>query len=205
MANMTNSLAPIDLSTAERVEMQRDIVNTGDARTDLVGAMIAEVSSAFCEYLSMHLLRATRTEVYELRRFSKLVTLDAVDVSTTGLVVKVASDPTGLATATALTIGTDFSLNARTGVLRLLDVQPYAPAYVEVTYTGGLFTDATELGMKHTWITTAADTQIVYRLTRQDSLGGNVSSSAGSTNYQGAYDFLPRVESTLRAHRRAHV
>lgn len=206
MPNLTNALAPIDLSTVAKIIAKMDLSDAGDSRTTYIGLIITEVSSQITEFLSMHTLAAERTERYELRRFSKALTLDGNNLTGT-TTVKVSRHPSDLATATADTEDEEYILNARTGVIRLLGDQPFDPAYVEVTYTGGFFANAGELGSKHLWLTDAAEMQILYRLQRQDTLGGNVDTSGGQgTNFsQGSYDLLPPVRNILRAHRRSHV
>lgn len=205
MPNLTNPLAPINLTTSAAIIAKMDLSDAGDSRTTLIDALIQEVSGHMTEYLGMHTLLAKRTERYELRRFSKILSLDATNITGT-TTLKVSSTPAGLASATAETVDETYVLNARSGVIRLLSAQPSAPAYCEVTYTGGMFADAGELGMKHVWLTDAAEMQVLYRLQRQDTLGGNVDTSGGQgTNFDGTYNFLRPVRDILRAHRRIVV
>tara|TARA_R110002167_G_scaffold26380_3_gene90877 strand:- start:8318 stop:8935 length:618 start_codon:yes stop_codon:yes gene_type:complete len=205
MPNLTNPLAPINLSTSASIIAKMDLADSGDSRVTLIDSLIQEVSSQITEYLGVHTLAAERTERYELRRFSKIVSLDAVDITGTTTLL-VAGTPASLASVVAETIDEGFVLNARSGVIRLLGDQPHAPAYCQVTYTGGYFADTGELGTKHLWLTDAAEMQILYRLQRQDTLGGNVDTSGGQgTNFQGTYNFLRPVRDALRAHRRIVV
>ena len=205
MPNLTNALAPINLSTSAAIIAKMDLADAGDSRVTLIDSLIQEVSSQITEYLGMHMLVAERTERYEIRRFSKILSLDATNITGT-TTVKVAGTPSSLANVVAETVDEGYVLNARSGVIRMLGDQPFAPAYAEVTYTGGFFADTGELGMKHLWLTDAAEMQILYRLQRQDTLGGNVDTSGGQgTNFQGTYNFLRPVRDALREHRRVVV
>jgi hypothetical protein len=205
--NLTNNLEPIDLSTAAKIIAKMDLADAGDSRTAFIGSMITEVSTAVCDYLGLHTLRAERTERYELRKFSKALSLDAVNVSTSGLVVKRSAFPSQLSSAIALTIDEDFILHPRTGTITLLNDQSSDPLFVEVTYTGGFFETTGDLGSDHGWLTDAAEMQILYRLQRQDALGGNVDTTGGQgTNFSpGTYGFLPMVKAALQRHRRVIV
>tara|TARA_R110000782_G_scaffold259110_2_gene349322 strand:+ start:35242 stop:35859 length:618 start_codon:yes stop_codon:yes gene_type:complete len=205
MPNLTNALSHIDLATSASIIAKMDLSDGGDSRIALIESAIQEVSAQITEYLGVHTLAVERTERYELRRFSKLLSLDAKHITGTPT-VKIAGLPSQLAAATAETIDETYILNARSGLIRFVGDQPYAPAFVEVTYNGGYFATAGELGMKHYWLTDAAELQILYRLQRQDSLGGNIDTAGGQgTNFQGKYNFLPSVRETLRSHRRADV
>ena len=205
MPNLTNALAPINLSTSAAIIAKMDLADAGDSRTALIDSLIQEVSSQITEYLGMHMLVAERTERYEIRRFSKILSLDATNITGT-TTLKISGLPAGLTSAIAETVDEGYVLNARSGVIRMLGDQPFAPAYAEVTYTGGFFADTGELGMKHLWLTDAAEMQILYRLQRQDTLGGNVDTSGGQgTNFQGTYNFLRPVRDALREHRRVVV
>jgi hypothetical protein len=119
--------------------------------------------------------------------------------------VVIADLPANLAAGETLTAGQDFYCEPRGGVLRLFGEQPSAPLYVQVTYTGGYFATSTDIGMKHHWLTEACEQQTVYRLQRQDSLGGNVSGLGGSTSYSGAYNWLPTVKQLLNMHRKGPI
>lgn len=205
MANLTNPLGFIALSTNAKIIAKMDLSDGGDSRLVLIDALIQEVSSTITEFLGVHTLQVERTERYELRRFSKLLTLDGKNLTGT-TTVKIARLPSSLATVTAETVDENYILNPRSGTVRFFGDQPYDPAYVEVTYTGGYFVNAGELGSKHEWLTDAAEMQILYRLQRQDTLGGNVDTAGGQgTNFQGQYKLLPLVRDVLRAHRRANV
>tara|TARA_R110000764_G_scaffold159693_1_gene247341 strand:+ start:939 stop:1556 length:618 start_codon:yes stop_codon:yes gene_type:complete len=205
MPNLTNALAPINLSTSAAIIAKMDLADAGDSRVTLIDSLIQEVSTQITEYLGVHTLAAERTERYEIRRFSKILSLDAVDITGT-TTLKVAGTPSSLANVVAETVDEGYVLNARSGVIRMLGTQPFAPAYAEVTYTGGYFANAGELGMKHLWLTDAAEMQILYRLQRQDTLGGNVDTSGGQgTGFEGSYKLLGPVFQALRAHRRIVV
>lgn len=202
MPNLTNALAPIDLSTVAKIVAKMDLSSVADERTAYIGLVITEVSSQITEFLGMHLLAEERTERYELRKFSKRQSLDAINLTGT-TTVRVSAHASQVATATPEVVDETYILNARSGVIRLLGDQPFNPAYLSITYTGGFFANAGELGTKHLWLTDAAELQILYRLQRQDTLGGNVDTSGGQgTNFQGAYNFLAPVRNMLRAHRR---
>lgn len=205
MPNLTNSLQYVALSTPSAIIAKMDLSDAGDSRTAFITSMIEEVSSTMTDYLGVHTLRAERTERYRLRKFSRTLSLDAFDVSNT-ITLKVAASPSDFATTTAETIDDDFVLDQRTGSITLTESQMYDPAYAEIVYTGGFFADTSELGTKHQWLTEAADMQILYRLQRQDTLGGNVDVGGSGTNFtQDSYGLLPVVRNALRRHRRVIV
>ena len=202
--NLTGPLEYVALSTVTRINDARDLSEAEvDSPTAIIEAAIAEVSSAACEYLGMHTKRATRTEVYEMRQFSRTLSLDATNVDTTDFVLAIGDDPLDAAGATPLTKGRDYSLNASAGTVRLLSTQASSPAYVQVSYTGGLFAAVEDIGSAHVWLTSAVETQILYRIQRRDTLGGNVSQApGGSTQFSGSYNWLPLVRDALRSRRR---
>lgn len=206
MPNLTNALQPVALSTTSRIIALMDLSDAGDSRTAFIQSMIDEVSADVCEYLGQHTLQAERTERYMLRKFSKSLSLDGAFLTGT-TTVKIAGSPGDLASSSAEIEDTDYVLNERTGSLQLLGAQPYDPAFLSVTYTGGFFANTGEIGTKHTWLTSLAEMQILYRLQRQDTLGGNVDTSGGqgTTFSQGSYGLLPRVRDQLKAHRRVVV
>ena len=205
--NLTGPLEYVDLSTVARINAARDLSEVEvDSPTALIESAIAEVSAAACEYLGMHTKRAARTEVYEMRQFSRTLSLDGIAVDPSVFTLIVGDDPLDAATNTPLTLGRDYSLNAARGTVRLLSTQPSRPAYVQVSYTGGFFTMPEELGSGHVWLTAAVETQILYRLQRRDTLGGNVSQApGGSTQFSGAYNWLPLVRDALRSRRRVSM
>ena len=206
MPNLTNALQPVDLTTAARIIAKMDLSDAGDSRTTFIESIIQEVSSQICEYLGMHTLAAERTERYQLRKYSKVLTLDAAFITGT-FTLKTADSPSDLSGATAETEDEDYILNKRTGSVTLFGANPSDPLFVEATYTGGLFANTGEVGSKHLWVSEAAEMQVLYRLQRQDTLGGNVDTSGGQgTNFStGEYGLLRNVRTQLQAHRRAYV
>lgn len=203
MPNLTNSLQSVDLSTVARIKTLSGGAWTESANDGMISAVIAEVSAQFVEVLGVHTLRAARTEVYEVRKFHKQVTLDAKEVAVP-VVATMSSVPANLATAVAMTEGRDYRVLAPAGVIRLLGDQPWDPGFIQVAYTGGFFTDTGELGTKHHWLVSAAENQIIHRLQRRDTLGGNVQGPGGEgTSFIAGYDLLPSVAKTLMMHRRS--
>ena len=206
--SITGSPESIDLTTPARIAIQRDLGGSADPRTELIAATISEVSAEITDYLAMHTLRTERTEDYELPQFERGITLAGidVDVSADAITVLAASEYRDLPTAAPLVSGADYVVRPRNGTLRIVGKQEWDPAYIRVTYTGGLFADASEIGTKHGWITAAAEKQIVYRLQRMLTLGGNISSSpGGGTNFVDEYGLLKTVKAMLVAHRRIYI
>ena len=200
--NVSSELGFTSLTTTARVIAKMDVDSASDSRTAFIDSLIEEVSTHMGVMLNRHLLRTERTETYKLRRWAKTLTLDGADASITS--IKAATDPSGLSTAAALVANDDYFLEARGGVVKLFGEQPGDPLYVEVTYTGGYFTGASEIGTKHMWLTDACEMQVLHRLRRQDTLGGNLQTIAGAgTSFEGAYNLLPTVRDVIRAHRKA--
>ena len=208
MANLTNELDFVSLSTSAMIIAKMDLTDAGDSRTSYVDSIISEVSTMMGSYLGVHTRRAERTERYKLRRFSKRLQLDANEVASTGLVIRASDRPSELASATPLVADEEYILNGRTGLVELFGNQAADPLWFEVTYTGGYFETTSDIGKgSYQWLSDAAEMQILYRLQRQDTLGGNVDTTGGQgTNFTvGQYNWLPQVRDALRRRRRVHV
>lgn len=221
MPNLTAALEPAPLTTVENLRALRGASDQGfdgyDPASDdpRMRAAIDEVSAEFCAFLGMHLAIALRDEVYEVRKFSKLISLDGVALDpNVSIIVQMGGSPKEARDAQALDPDYEYVTNHRVGTVRLRVAQPYSPGYVRVRYAGGVV-ETTEAGgaLVHVgmlpgyeWLRAAAEKQIIYRLQRRDTLGGNVSLGGAGTSFATqAYAMLPEVKRTLIAHRRARV
>lgn len=195
--NLTNPLQPVDLTTPTRVKSLRGADAIADTSDDtLIAQLISSVSARFCRETNLHGLIASRTEVYRVKRFSKLITLDAKPV-TAVTEVKYAShvDFSGISAQAT----TDYVLDTVNGVLRLdfeTDFNPFG--YVQVMYTGGWGTDAADAIANEPELAEKCDMQVSYALSRRRALGGSVDTAAGQkATYTGEFGLLREVRDHL--------
>jgi len=200
--NLDGQLSVQDFTTLERVKaLYTPSIDTGDLDA-LIATLIGDVSARFVRFLGLHALRVERTELYEVRRFAKIVSLDAkpIDGAATFTVDYGADTGTGLSLITTQS----FILNKAAGWLRLLFETRADPGYVRVKYTGGLGTTVANLITAWPDLAGAADRQVIYLLQRRGMLGGNVTvPMGGGTSFEGQYGLLKEVENVLAQHRRA--
>lgn len=202
--NLSGQLSIQDFTTVERVKaLVSPTVAVGDLDT-LIQTLITDVSAQFVRFLGLHATKIERTELYEVRKFAKSLSLDAKPLDATAtVVVKYGSDAQAVSLVTRTS--DEYVVVKPSGWVRLLFSTPYQPGYVEVKYTGGLGTSTADLIAGWPDLAGAADRQVLYLLQRRGALGGNVSlASGGGTSFAtGQYEMLKDVEHILAAHRRA--
>lgn len=192
-------LASVDLTTLAEVKQIIDTSYIDTSQDTLIGSMISEVSDRITQYLGFHTLHATRTETYEGRRFERVVTIDSKPLTTvTSIKHHSEQDFTGV-----LALDADqYVVHKRSGWVRLDFAPIYKHNYFQVVYDGGLGAAASNVLSDFPEIAHAATMQVKYYLQRRDSLGGNVTTGAGSTSFDSAYGLHPEVKAILDQHRR---
>ena len=202
--NISGQLSVQDFTTVDRVKaLVAPSIAVGDLDT-LIQTLITDVSAQFVRFLGLHATEIARTELYEVRKYSKTLSLDAkpIDAAAT-FTLKYGSDTQ--ASSLVARTSDEFVVNKPAGWVRLLFDLPYQPGYIEVTYTGGLGVSTSDLIAGWPDLAGAADRQVLYLLQRRSALGGNVQlASGGGTSFStGQYGLLNDVERALAAHRRA--
>jgi hypothetical protein len=187
-------LVSVNLTDLAQVKASIDTSYDDTTQDAHIGTVITAVSDRITQYLGFHTLSATRTETYEGRRFERVVTLDGKPVTTfTSLKYHSESDFTGvLAEAT-----TSYTVHKRSGWIRLDFAPIYKNNYFQVEYTGGLGVDATAVISGYPEISLAATMQCKYYLQRRDSMGGNITTGAGSTSFESEYTLQKEVRMIL--------
>jgi|GEM_PF-2714311 hypothetical protein len=187
-------LQAVDLTTLAEVKQIIDASETDTSLDSLISSLIAEVSDRCTQYLGFHTLSAERTETYEGRRFERVLTLDTRPVTAvSSLKYHADTDFTNVQpTATD-----EYVVHSRGGWIRLLFGPVFKNNYFRVTYTGGLGADAAAVVSGFPEISHAAAMQAKYLFQRRDSLGGDVRTMAGSTEFRSEYGLQSEVRAIL--------
>lgn len=202
--NISGQLSVQDFTTVDRVKaLVAPSIAVGDLDV-LIQTLITDVSAQFVRFLGLHATKIERTELYEVRKYAKLLSLDAKPIDATAtFALKYGSDTQ--ASSLVSRTSDEFVVNKPVGCVRLLFSTPYQPGYIEVTYTGGIGTSTANLISGWPDLAGAADRQVLYLLQRRGALGGNTQlASGGGTSFAtGQYGMLHDVEHILASHRRA--
>lgn len=207
--NLTNVLASQDYTTLARVKAMLNVSISDTTQDTLISSMIEMISSQFTDYLGLHALESSRTEVYELKAGSQMISLDARPIlSNATLTVKYGADVSNFESITAIA-ASSYVTRYPQGQIQLLFQTPNNPGFVQVLYTAGLGTapsnptDGDGIVERFPMLAYACDLQAKYALQRQDSLGGSTALISGQgTDYEGQYGFLSQVREILDANRR---
>ena len=187
-------LASVDLTTVAKVNESIDTSMADTSQDAYLATVITAVSDRITQYLGFHTLSASRTETYEGRRFERVVTLDGQPVTTfTSLKYHSESDFTGVLAETT----TAYTVHKRSGWIRLDFAPIYKNNYFQVVYTSGLGTTADAVVSNYPEISLAATMQCKYFLQRRDSMGGNITTGAGSTSFETEYTLQKEVRMIL--------
>lgn len=192
----------VDLTTLAEVRLLLNPDDASDTSTDaLINSLISDVSAMLTSLLCWHTLEAAREEIYPMRRFQRILTLDSRPIDTTaetpGIKIHINTDFSNVLDMDT----TLYAINESMGVIRFLS-PPIRDSFVQVDYTGGLETSAANVLTNYPEIAHAATMQVKYLYNRRDSLGGNVESFAGSTSFDRAYGLHPEVKRMLLRHAR---
>lgn len=192
----------VDLTTLAEVKLLLDASETDTSTDALISSLISDVSSRITTFLGFHTLVAARLEVYEMRRFKRILTLDTrpIDVAAETVTIKLSSSPDF--TGTSDIDATLFSVHQPIGRIRFLDPPIREWTFAQINYTGGLGAAASNVLTDHPEIAHAATMQTKYLYQRRDSLGGNVETTGGSTSFDAGYQLQVEVKRILESHRR---
>jgi hypothetical protein len=178
----------LDCTTLARVQARLPQTDAGS--NAIISTLITSVSAAFERETYRHFLTTDRVEVYPLRPPARVISLkgspatvtDSRGVSTTAFTVKVSTSQS-FSGAVSLTRNTNYVVEQDRGVLRILDNletftggalgRSICPAYVQVSYTGGLAADTATLISTYPELAGACDEQVVYEFTRRSKLGAS--------------------------------
>ena len=209
--NYTGALSTQDFTTLARVKSLINASLDDDSQDTLISSLISSVSVKFTKYLGVHALKASRTEVYEVRAGQRVISLDGAPVYPVvggdDVTIKIAYAPTAAAFNAATSLNDDeFAINYPAGYIRTLVEQLKDPGFAQVTYTGGLSASG-EIPNDYPDLAFAADMQTKYLLQRHDTLGGQVSLQTGAATAfaQMEYGLLSEVREVLEGYRRARV
>jgi hypothetical protein len=204
----------MDLSTLARVKVATG--NAGGTTNDaLLAQFLTEVSKVMERRMMRHAERVERTEVYPLVSGYRTFSLRGCPIDPEADLTMIASptrDFTG-GEAVEWSPNVDFLLDEESGHVDVLNLPetrvvgvglvPAAPAYVQVTYTGGLAEDTAELLELYPDLAGACDMQVAHRLRRKDSLGATSEEQAGTKATPSAeYQLLAAVEAVCAYYRR---
>lgn len=179
--------------------------NITTASDTLLTTIVEDVSSRFERYMRRQILKQTNSEDYPLRRGSTVLSLKATPVeSITSL--KYAGNPSQFASTTALDAELYALENDEAGLVRFLGQMSLTsarlPGYVRAVYVGGMAEDTADFIDLWPDIARACDQQCAEEFRRRNTPGGNVSSEAGGTQFNGQLDLLEGVQRTLDGYRR---
>lgn len=203
--NIDGQLDTIDLTTLDRVrELIPQAVN--DSSSDpLVARLITDQSAMISRHIGLHLSVVARTEVYELRKHARVLSLDAKPVSAITEIRESASFPDDWTTV-GTTSTSLFVLNKTGGWIRFLKSRVNDPGYIRVIYTGGFGIATANIITDFPDIAQACELAVKYELERLNTIGGDITTIPGaSTTFGGQYRMHKEVERLLGYHRRAAV
>lgn len=189
-----------EFTTAAAVKARAGI--SGSSKDTLIGSLIVEVSQMFEEVMGRDALIVNgRIEVYRLRRFSRVVLLKGSPVTAvTEVKLHTTRDFSTVTALDALSYETDLEA----GILELKFTQPYRPAYLQVTYDGGMATDTADMLLQYPRLAAACDRECVERLRRAEHptgdpqiRGGGRGASETSAQSRANWDTLEQTRDVL--------
>ena len=189
----------MNLTTLARVKAHLGGITSTQYDAVLTG-IIDDVSARFEKYMRRTVAKQAYTEVYELSRGNKLVSLRAAPVESVDAVAY-SSHPSLLDDAGDLD-SILYTSDDEAGFVRLMMETGNRPGFVRVEYTGGMATDVVDFVARYPDIARQADVQCAYEWGRRNTPGGNVTMGAGGTSFDSAMDLLPGVTRALDLHRR---
>lgn len=191
----------MDLSTLARVK-QYVSVGSSTAADTLLSRLISAYSDAFEVELGRYTQEDFRQEEIELERGVHFILLRAapvVAVTSVQLTGSASFDDVDALETSA------YHVAKSDGSVRLLIEQPYEPAFVRVSYVGGMAPNTTLFISRYPRIAEALDQQVAYHFQRKDRQGGNVSVGAGGTQYEGQLKLLDSVKEVLSQYGRRYA
>lgn len=194
-------MAIIDLTTLARVQAALDIPSTDTAQDARLSLLITAVSRRIEQWLNRGVEVAARTDLFDVLEDQYRYQLTAYPV-TTLTSVKVATDY-DFASATAKTVGTDFTIDTTAGIVEQLTSWSGGSRVLQIVHTSGLAANTAAVLSDHPDLAYAAEAQIVEEWTRRGSMLRSSSNVSGSTETSVAVPhLLPIVREIVQPYRR---
>ncbi len=195
----------IDLTDADRIKRRARITDT--SLDPLIAEIIDEVSETFEYVMARHTLFLSRIEIYELPRFKRLISLRGAPATLITEIKHATTRDFDAVTAMDVTL---YDTDLEAGYIRLQLSSPYRPAYIQVTYDGGMATDTAAFIIAFPQIAAAADRECVERLNKSrhptgaPSLRATTRGTGGGTAtlQRDDWDLMPSTQRILTAYRK---
>jgi len=200
----------MDATTAARVKDLLEITST--THDTVLGRLITVVSQRIENFIDRSLERTTRTEEYDIKPRQRVLFLRAYPLTGQGAItgIKIATD-WDFAAATAVT-STDYHVDLNTGAIHfnfypitnyLGNNMATAPNAVQVVYSGGLGSTATDIINNYPAIASACETQVIAMWRRRDEpMQKTIKVGDYGSTKEGPVQFLPDVIEALVPYRR---
>jgi hypothetical protein len=203
----------MDLTTLARVKAATG--NTSNANDALLAQLVTSVSRDLERQMCRHAERKARVEVLAVRANERWCSLAGfpVDLTQPFSVVACPSRNFTSGDAVAYARDVDYTVDETSGAITLLSLPatfttgaqalPIAPAYLQVTYTGGLAADTAGLVADYPDLADACDLQVAHRFKSKDAPGARVVKLGGAESQkEGEYKLLDRVVQVCTYYRR---
>ena len=199
----------LDFTTLARVRRAAGFSDDDLTQDAWLASLISSVSFEMDGELRRFSKQEEQTEILPLWSPNRVLSLKGSPVlDTPAPVVKAANDRDFTTSPTTLVRGQDFILENDTGILRFLLTldgwtnsigRVVGPTYIQAVYTGGFAATTAAFMSAYPDLAAAADVQVAYQFKRakNNSMGGNLVVGPNSTNYNGAYDWLPSVRRSI--------
>jgi len=182
-----------EFTTAARVKERAGI--SGTTKDVLIADLILEVSQMFEEVMGRDALIVNgRVEVYRLRRFARNINLKG---SPATIITEAKLHTTrDFSTITALD-ALSYEVDLEAGIFELKFTQPYRPAYLEVTYDGGMATDTADMILDFPRLAAACDREVVERIRRAEHPTGEPAVKGAAKQGRSDWDTLAQTRDVL--------
>ncbi len=182
-----------EFTTAARVKTRAGI--SGTTKDTLIGDLILEVSQMFEEVMGRDALIVNgRVEVYRMRRFSRIINLKGSPATIiTEVKLHVTRD---FSTITALDV-LSYEVDLEAGTLEIKFTQPFRPAYIQVTYDGGMADDTAAMILDFPRLAAACDREVIERLRRSEHPTGEPAVKGASKSGRADWDTLLQTRDVL--------
>lgn len=200
--NLSANLDSIDLTTLARVRELTPHSVSDTSMDSVISRLITDVSMAMGRYMGLHLDTASRTEIYELRKHSRVLTLDAKNVSAITSIKENPSIPDDWSTIAAID-DSNYVLNTPGGWVRFLKNRANDPGFLQVIYSGGFGAAASNVITDFPDLAQGCEIQVKYLLERLSTIGGDISTGeGGGTQFGNAYGWHRQTMDVMSHHRR---